>query len=107
MGLIEHKFDDNFITTNVDRVLTWARENSLWPLGFGRQHTINARWWLERPLWIVVPGVILVGIVAVMGGWERRGRERAREEPPGVSGPADRPSGARATPSTPGPPGTS
>jgi len=35
MGLIEHKFDDNFITTNVDKVLTWARENSLWPLGFG------------------------------------------------------------------------
>ena len=35
MGLIEHKFDDNFITTNVDKVLTWARESSLWPLGFG------------------------------------------------------------------------
>ena len=35
MGLIDHKFEDNFITTNVDRVLTWARENSLWPMGFG------------------------------------------------------------------------
>jgi NADH-quinone oxidoreductase subunit B len=33
MGLIDHKFEDNFITTNVDRVLTWARENSLWPMG--------------------------------------------------------------------------
>jgi NADH-quinone oxidoreductase subunit B len=35
MGLIDHKFEDNFITTNVDRVLNWARENSLWPMGFG------------------------------------------------------------------------
>ena len=35
MGLIDHKFEDNFITTNVDRILTWARENSLWPMGFG------------------------------------------------------------------------
>ena len=35
MGLIDHKFEDNFITTNIDTVLTWARENSLWPMGFG------------------------------------------------------------------------
>ena len=35
MGLIDHSFEDNFITTNVDRILTWARENSLWPMGFG------------------------------------------------------------------------
>src|SRR4051812_10196591 len=35
MGLIEHTFDDNFITTNVDKVLNWARQSSLWPLGFG------------------------------------------------------------------------
>ena len=35
MGLIDHKFEDNFITTNVDRVLNWARESSLWPMGFG------------------------------------------------------------------------
>ena len=35
MGLIEHKFDDNFITTNVDKVLNWARQSSLWPMGFG------------------------------------------------------------------------
>ena len=25
MGLIDHKFEDNFITTNVDKVLNWAR----------------------------------------------------------------------------------
>jgi NADH-quinone oxidoreductase subunit B len=35
MGLIEHTFDDNFITTNVDKVLNWARQSSLWPMGFG------------------------------------------------------------------------
>ncbi|MBI1876323.1 MAG: NADH-quinone oxidoreductase subunit NuoB, partial [Acidobacteria bacterium] len=35
MGLIEHKFEDNFITTTVDKVLNWARLSSLWPMGFG------------------------------------------------------------------------
>ena len=35
MGLIDHQFSDNFITTNVDRVLNWARQSSLWPMGFG------------------------------------------------------------------------
>jgi len=35
MGLIDHKFEDNFITTNVDKFLNAARLNSLWPMGFG------------------------------------------------------------------------
>src|ERR671928_877217 len=35
MGLIDHKFEDNFITTTIDRVLNWARESSIWPMGFG------------------------------------------------------------------------
>ena len=35
MGLIDHRFDDNIITTNIDRVLNWARESSIWPMGFG------------------------------------------------------------------------
>jgi NADH-quinone oxidoreductase subunit B len=35
MGLIEHKFEDNLITTNVDKVLNWARQSSLWPMQFG------------------------------------------------------------------------
>jgi NADH-quinone oxidoreductase subunit B len=35
MGLINHRFDDNIITTKLDHVLSWARESSLWPMGFG------------------------------------------------------------------------
>ncbi len=35
MGLIDHRFEDNFITTNLDKVLNWARQSSLWPMGFG------------------------------------------------------------------------
>ena len=35
MGLIDHSFEDNFITTNIDKVLTWARYSALWPMGFG------------------------------------------------------------------------
>ena len=44
---------------------------ALWPLGFGHQHVGNARWWLERPLWIVVPGLILLVIILVFGRFER------------------------------------
>ena len=33
MGLIDHRFEDNFITTSIDRVLNWARESSIWPMG--------------------------------------------------------------------------
>ena len=35
MGLIDHRFEDNFITTSIDRILNWARESSIWPMGFG------------------------------------------------------------------------
>jgi len=35
VGLIDHQFEDNFITTSIDRVLNWARESSIWPMGFG------------------------------------------------------------------------
>ena len=35
MGLIDHRFEDNFITTNLDKVLNWARQSSLRPMGFG------------------------------------------------------------------------
>jgi fucose 4-O-acetylase-like acetyltransferase len=43
----------------------------LWPLGFGQQHDSTARWWLERPLWEIVPGLILLGIVLAVGRFER------------------------------------
>jgi fucose 4-O-acetylase-like acetyltransferase len=58
----------------------------LWPLGFGHQHVGNARWWLERPLWILVPGVILLGLIRVFGRFERA-RPRAPAGP-GTRGPA-------------------
>jgi NADH-quinone oxidoreductase subunit B len=32
---INHRFEDNFITTNIDRVMNWAPESSLWPMAFG------------------------------------------------------------------------
>lgn len=35
MGLMEHKFSDNIITTTVDSVINWARRSSLWPVTFG------------------------------------------------------------------------
>lgn len=35
MGLMEHKFSDNFITTTVDGIINWARGSSLWPVTFG------------------------------------------------------------------------
>ncbi|MDX1763961.1 MAG: NADH-quinone oxidoreductase subunit B family protein [bacterium] len=35
MGLIEHRFGDNFVTTSVDYVVNWARKSSLWPMTFG------------------------------------------------------------------------
>jgi NADH-quinone oxidoreductase subunit B len=35
MGLIDHRFEDNIITTTVDGLMNWARESSLWPLSFG------------------------------------------------------------------------
>jgi fucose 4-O-acetylase-like acetyltransferase len=46
----------------------------LWPMGFGREADSTVRWWLERPLWIIVPGVFLVGLMAVFGRFERPAR---------------------------------
>ncbi len=44
---------------------------ALWPLGFGREPGGTARWWLERPLWIVASGLILAGLVVVFSRFER------------------------------------
>jgi peptidoglycan/LPS O-acetylase OafA/YrhL len=50
----------------------------LWPLGFGQEQGSTARWWLERPLWELAPGAVLLGLIAVFGRFER-GRAPARE----------------------------
>jgi hypothetical protein len=44
---------------------------ALWPLGFGHEVDTTARWWLERPVWILVPGAILAAFVIVVGRFER------------------------------------
>jgi peptidoglycan/LPS O-acetylase OafA/YrhL len=43
----------------------------LWPLGFGQQADSTARWWMERPLWELAPGLVLAALVAVFGRFER------------------------------------
>ena len=35
MGLIEHEFQENILTTTVDSFINWSRRSSLWPLTFG------------------------------------------------------------------------
>jgi peptidoglycan/LPS O-acetylase OafA/YrhL len=50
----------------------------MWPFGFGREQDTTARWWLERPVWIAVPGAILAAIVALLGRFERPRIERGR-----------------------------
>jgi hypothetical protein len=45
---------------------------ALWPLGFGHEQDSTARWWIERPVWILVPGLILTAIVLAVGRFERR-----------------------------------
>jgi peptidoglycan/LPS O-acetylase OafA/YrhL len=50
---------------------------ALWPLGFGHESEPTARWWAERPLWLGVAGVILVGLVLVFGRFESQGRRRS------------------------------
>jgi hypothetical protein len=43
----------------------------LWPLGLGHSDATQLRWWLERPIWILVPGAVLLAIIAVFGRFER------------------------------------
>jgi fucose 4-O-acetylase-like acetyltransferase len=71
---------------------------ALRPLGLGLEQDSTARWWLERPVWIVVPGLILAAIVALVARYERPAR---RSAPSGRSlggDGADRPGRDRATP---------
>ncbi len=58
---------------------------ALWPLGLGREQDSTARWWLERPIWLGVPAVILLGLIALFGRFER-----GRHPVPGDDGAAPR-----------------
>jgi len=44
---------------------------ALWPLGYGREQDSTARWWIERPLWILAPAAILAAILAIVARFER------------------------------------
>jgi peptidoglycan/LPS O-acetylase OafA/YrhL len=55
---------------------------ALRPLGFGLEVDSTARWWLERPLWLLVPGAILAGIVPLVGRFEQPPRAPARGRGP-------------------------
>jgi hypothetical protein len=54
---------------------------ALWPLGLGHEQDSTARWWLERPVWIVVPALVLATIVVLVGRFER---PRVRRSPVAV-----------------------
>jgi H+/Cl- antiporter ClcA len=43
----------------------------LWPLGFGKQGDTTASWWIERPLWEVVPAILLFALIWMFGRFER------------------------------------
>jgi fucose 4-O-acetylase-like acetyltransferase len=58
----------------------------LWPLGLGHQHVGNARWWLERPIWIIVPGLILLVLIRVFGPLERPPPRRVKKPQPAMAG---------------------
>jgi hypothetical protein len=54
---------------------------ALWPLGLGREQDSTATWWLERPIWILAPGLVLAGIVAVFARFERPPAARTTAAP--------------------------
>ena len=43
----------------------------LWPMGVGREQDSTLAWWLLRPVFIGLSAVVLAGIVAVVGRFER------------------------------------
>jgi hypothetical protein len=48
----------------------------LWPLGLGRGGDTTTSWWIQRPIWELVPGLFLVGLVTLFGEFERPTRLR-------------------------------
>jgi hypothetical protein len=53
----------------------------LWPLGLGHHVDSTAAWWAERPLWIIVPALFLVALVALFGRFERPRPRRTEAAP--------------------------
>ncbi len=35
MGVLDQRFEKNFMITSVDYVFNWARKSAIWPLTFG------------------------------------------------------------------------
>ena len=44
---------------------------ALWPIGVGHQQDTTAAWWMLRPVFIGLSGLVLAGIVALVGRFER------------------------------------
>lgn len=43
----------------------------LYPLGFGHPTDSTASWWLQRPVWLVAPALLLIPFVVVFARFER------------------------------------
>jgi hypothetical protein len=57
---------------------------ALWPLGLGQQGDTSASWWMERPIWELVPATVLAAILWVVGRFERQPGARTGETPAGA-----------------------
>jgi hypothetical protein len=44
---------------------------ALWPIGVGHEQDTTAAWWMLRPVFIGLSGLVLAGIVALVGRFER------------------------------------
>jgi hypothetical protein len=46
----------------------------LYPVGLGRQGAGSAYWWLERPIWVIVPAFFLFVLLGIFARFERPAR---------------------------------
>ena len=46
------------------------------PVGLGHEDDSTLSWWLQRPVWLIVPALLLVPFVIVFGRYERPGRKK-------------------------------
>ena len=54
---------------------------ALWPLGVGHQQDSTAAWWWLRPVFIGLSALVLAGIVALVGRFERPAASSPQREP--------------------------